>query len=328
MHIDRQIAVWAGWIAGPAFGVAMMAAPEYFRLGRAAAGLLFWGGIVVFLLTTIVVFALLLHEAEKRHVVLSPILMMFCGAVIFFVGAAWYFWPQQPQHLAKEKSTTEATASKPLSNRAEEFEPAIRTAPLPLVTLQIQQLHELDEFVGKKDEMELRTTFDFPSILNVNFAIYRKDRAPNLVKAEEQNAIDYTTRNGQARIDLRRVRANSEGGGVRIEFIDGEIPGVWITPKCLESQSMLRKFATSAELPAYVRDAVIEFTEIIDKNLDLLTESMNESSHDSPSNILFDNDGTSRYFGMASARYWRAFQSLRPYAEKISASIRKYFDVK
>jgi hypothetical protein len=51
MRIDRHIAVSAGWVAGPAFGVAMMAAPEYLHLSKAKAGWLFWGGLFVFVLT-------------------------------------------------------------------------------------------------------------------------------------------------------------------------------------------------------------------------------------------------------------------------------------
>jgi hypothetical protein len=32
LTLDRHIAIQSGWIAGPAFGVAMMAAPVYFHL--------------------------------------------------------------------------------------------------------------------------------------------------------------------------------------------------------------------------------------------------------------------------------------------------------
>jgi hypothetical protein len=48
MRIDRHIAVSAGWIAGPAFGVAMMAAPEYLHPSGAVVAVLFWGGLGVF----------------------------------------------------------------------------------------------------------------------------------------------------------------------------------------------------------------------------------------------------------------------------------------
>ena len=95
--VDRHIAIQAGWIAGPAFGVAMMAAPEYFHLGPTAAGLLFWGGIGVFVLTILVVALISLHEEEKRRRVLWPIITMAIGAPIFCGGAAWYFWPSASQ---------------------------------------------------------------------------------------------------------------------------------------------------------------------------------------------------------------------------------------
>ena len=94
-NIDRHIAIQAGWIAGPAFGVAMMAAPEYFHLGPIASGLLFWGGIAIFLLTIIVVVVLSLHDEKKRKTVLGPIILMSLSAFGLCIGAAWYFWPKQ-----------------------------------------------------------------------------------------------------------------------------------------------------------------------------------------------------------------------------------------
>jgi len=92
-NIDRHIAIQAGWIAGPAFGVAMMAAPNYLKLEPPFSGLLFWGGIAVFLLTIVVVLVLSFHEEGKRKAVFGSILMMALGALIFCGGAAWYFWP-------------------------------------------------------------------------------------------------------------------------------------------------------------------------------------------------------------------------------------------
>jgi len=93
-NIDRHIAFQAGWVAGPAFGVAMMAAPEYLHLGPAMSAILFWGGIGVFLATIGVVAFISLHEENKRRAVIGPIIVMTFGALLFCVGAAWYFWPR------------------------------------------------------------------------------------------------------------------------------------------------------------------------------------------------------------------------------------------
>jgi hypothetical protein len=104
MHTDRQIAVWGGWIAGPAFGVAMMAAPEYLHLKPALAAWFFWGGNLVFVLTVFVVAALQSRDREQGRKSMWPIVVMAVGVIIFGVGAAWHFWPAR----GGEKETAEA----------------------------------------------------------------------------------------------------------------------------------------------------------------------------------------------------------------------------
>jgi hypothetical protein len=109
LNIDRHIAISAGWIAGPAFGVAMMAAPEYLHLGPIWSGILFWGGIAVFVATIVVVAFLSLHEKRRQRALVGPILVMTLGALTFCGGAAWYFWPKDEEKQAEADKTT-ATA--------------------------------------------------------------------------------------------------------------------------------------------------------------------------------------------------------------------------
>lgn len=108
LNIDRHIAIQAGWVAGPAFSVAMMAAPTYFHLESAvASGFLFWGGIGTFLATILVVFLLSLHEEQTRKRVVGPIILMAVGALIFGGSAAWYFWPAQQSDRIFESDVRE-----------------------------------------------------------------------------------------------------------------------------------------------------------------------------------------------------------------------------
>src|SRR6266852_4653250 len=109
--VDRHIAIQSGWIAGPAFGVAMMAAPEYLHLGPSASAALFWGGIAVFVVTIGVVFFVSLHEEGKRRVVTGPIVMMAVGALIFCGGAAWYFWHGHPETKVAETDAAHPAAT-------------------------------------------------------------------------------------------------------------------------------------------------------------------------------------------------------------------------
>ncbi len=86
VNFDRHIAFQAGWIAGPAFGVAMMAAPEYFHLGQVWSAFLFWGGIGVFALTIIVLWVLYRREKESPRgatVTSMIIMLMVCSIVAF-----------------------------------------------------------------------------------------------------------------------------------------------------------------------------------------------------------------------------------------------------
>lgn len=126
VNVDRHIAINAGWIAGPAFGIAMMAAPEYLHPGPIGSALLFWGGISVFVVTVIVVMVISLHEDRKRKAVTGPIILMALGALIFCAGAAWYFWPHEEKSSSKEISPsdvlpTSARTTDHVPNRTERF---------------------------------------------------------------------------------------------------------------------------------------------------------------------------------------------------------------
>jgi len=94
MRIDRQIAVSAGWIAGPAFGVALMGASGYFQLSHATSGALFYGGLAVFFGTLLLVLILSTTEKDaRRKKTVGPFILMGLGLAVLGGGIAWYFWP-------------------------------------------------------------------------------------------------------------------------------------------------------------------------------------------------------------------------------------------
>jgi MFS family permease len=108
LRIDRHIAVWGGWVAGPAFGVALMGASAYFHLTETAAGLLFYGGLGVFFLTLVIVFILSALEQNQRKKKLWPLVTMAIGLIIFGGGAAAFFWPAKSS-TASESSPLDRT---------------------------------------------------------------------------------------------------------------------------------------------------------------------------------------------------------------------------
>jgi len=68
------------------------------------------------------------------------------------------------------------------SNQSEEL------IPPSLFDAQLKEIQTIDEFIGRKNEIELRDTFDFPDMLRFNILLARKDLSPDLVKGEESGA--------------------------------------------------------------------------------------------------------------------------------------------
>jgi len=108
MQFDRHLTISAGWVAGPAFGIAMMAAPEYLGLNHATAPYFFWGGIAVFVLTIGRGIHLWARERGGSSRVLFSALMTI-GLLLFAIGVTGRFWLYRNPQVA-------AAISNPLDN--------------------------------------------------------------------------------------------------------------------------------------------------------------------------------------------------------------------
>jgi hypothetical protein len=117
-HIDRHIAVSAGWFAGPAFGLAMMVAPEYLHPSHVLAGCLFWGGLGLFSLTLLIVLILSIREQDRRATKLGPLVVIAIGLAIFGAGVAWYFWPSAALEATASPAPTPPAAEPQLPQNA------------------------------------------------------------------------------------------------------------------------------------------------------------------------------------------------------------------
>lgn len=94
MQLDRHIAVSGAWIAGPAFGASMMAAPAAFDFQRAVSLWVFWIGLLVFLGTLAAVLTLSILEKGRKRLSVWPLTLMTTGTLIFGTGLAWFVWPK------------------------------------------------------------------------------------------------------------------------------------------------------------------------------------------------------------------------------------------
>ena len=94
LSLDRHIAVSAGWIAGPAAGVAIMGAPGALGItSQATSEACFYGGLCVFALTILAVLVHSLRERGSRQDKMWPIPLMASGTLLLLTGATARFWP-------------------------------------------------------------------------------------------------------------------------------------------------------------------------------------------------------------------------------------------
>jgi hypothetical protein len=200
--------------------------------------------------------------------------------------------------------------------------------PAPLLTAQLIELKNIDEFLGSREEADLRQTFDLPQIFYLNVLIWKKWANPSSITTEQSKKIDNFVKTGTGLIDKRSVRVGStEGGGGVIEPIPGKLWSLHISVKFNAAIERLRRYETNAMVPSDVRAALKDFDTIVANNIDLIFTVMNERYAENHDSLLHDDDSSSKLFGAVSSPYWKQFTPLRPSAEKINSAIRKYLKI-
>jgi hypothetical protein len=199
--------------------------------------------------------------------------------------------------------------------------------PPSLYEEQLRELREIEEFIGKKDENELRETFDLPTILKFNIKFDRRDLV-RLIDKSESNEIDRVFSGGQARLDVRYANISNVNNTAHVEWIPGKIGVINTTAKYVESRKRLNGFILSAKLPSNVVNALKGLDDMIERDLTMMVESLNDRLSDNKDNIIQEFNQSSVFYGGTSGYYWTRFSNLRPEAERISKAIREYLKIK
>ena len=200
--------------------------------------------------------------------------------------------------------------------------------PSSLFDAQLKEIQEIDNFVGRKSELDLRDTFDFPNMLKYNIVLAKNELAPLLSKAEDVAAMNKFFQGGQALTDVRFATLTVSNNAVRYERLPGKIGIINLSPKYVENRSALEKMASSSQLPQTIAGKLKEFDDIVQRNCIIMLEVLNDEVSKGINNIIDDSNYSSPYYGGASGAYWTKFVNLRPKAEEVSESIKSYLKVK
>ncbi len=193
---------------------------------------------------------------------------------------------------------------------------------------QLKELQQIDEFISRKDEIELRETFDFPKILKYNIRMAKIGLAPALVSKSESDEMNAFFKGGQGRLDLRYVHVSSVNNRAQVDWIPGKIGVLNTSAKYNENRRLLTEYLSSAQLPSDVGVALKDFDTAVEDNSVLMIGSLNDSLASDPRIIVYDDTYSSNWYGSASGLYWQRFIPLKPKADAIRSAIRAALGVK
>lgn len=189
----------------------------------------------------------------------------------------------------------------------------------------IRELENLDDFIGKKDEIELRDLFDFPKIIEYNIRFYRREVFPSDVTPQESAEIDKFFSGGNAIVDVRFVNIRNVNNRADIQKIPGKIGIINVSSKYTKSNRALSEFAASPKIPREISDTISKLIETIQNNQSQIFDVINEKFSDNKQCLKLEFEPTSVYFGSIEGMYWKRFIDLRPKVDQINSYARNYF---
>ncbi len=232
--------------------------------------------------------------------------------------------PSDSHYAASEKIPLEILLSRKTppthdSNNAD----AMQNQPNDLVfNAEFEELKAIDDFLGRKSEIERRETFDLLNMLHFNIELLKRSMAPQLVSREASDEIDNYFKGGNAIADVRLINPQSVNDRIEANPTPGRVWLINTSPKYLQSQDRLRKYCESPQLPSKVINALKEFETVVENNTYLMRNSLDESQLANPASILEDDDDRSSFFRSAEGHYWHQFAQLKPKADAVRDSIR------
>ena len=251
------------------------------------------------------------------------------GAIFGLCLAVWSQFPAWPPLLAitgialiaSNAALLDAFINKP---------PPPPTAPAPepphpaLFESQLAELREIEEFVGRKDENELRETFDFLRMLNSNVRLVRRS-----ITGNAEPDVDEVFEGGASRVKLPNVKMlpNPEGGIHSFEFIPGRVAMVNLSKRHLENERKLKRFIDSAQVPRDVVEALKKIAAAVEKNVEAMIDLLDEALQASPENFIHHDKPKETRAGWINNQYWRRFENLKPLAAEVSEAIRRHLKV-
>jgi hypothetical protein len=199
-------------------------------------------------------------------------------------------------------------------------------SPLPQVVM--QELEDIDHFVGGKNEYQLDELFAWNEMKEENIRIIR-DR---LIEFKKTGHIPlwgkYSALGDEVLYSTETGSFYQKGGGHLLIAKPNEVAGVLLPHQYVKSKSIMEQFKGSAKLPLNVLREASEMDQTVQTNANGLIDVLNNALHKSPDYFLYYDDPHSPYWRTLDTMCAARFQPLKPKADMIASSIRSALGLK
>ncbi len=201
-----------------------------------------------------------------------------------------------------------------------------RTIPEPLLASQLDELRELQGFLGGKEESELWELFDLHNITRFNIRRARAVIDSGALTPNDTSEIDAFFKEGQAILSANYCKVTRTAGGFTTEPVPGKLGILNLSKKYVINRRMLAKFQSSPQLPLAITNAIKDLDQAVADNAQLLLDVINQKLAENPARILREEDGGSPLFGATSGAFLDKCVRLKPKQTKVMSEIRRYLN--
>jgi hypothetical protein len=256
-----------------------------------------------------------------QHRILGTILSMLIGALV--VGGC-FLWVST-SNFAKTSTTKVVAAPSSRTPPSDPSRTVGKKIPDAVLAARLQEIKQLETFIGGKDEGQLWELFDLQNVARFN--IMRAKECLNALSPDEAAQCNAFFKEGKAHLDLTYGASISRSAGGIIYHDNPKRLNILNTSgKFVSSTETLRRFETSTLLPAKIKDAVMELRGAVNDNISILHQVINKEIEKNPDHIIHESDGDSPYFGGCSGAFLDKRVWLEPKQKAIISAIEEYLN--
>lgn len=192
---------------------------------------------------------------------------------------------------------------------------------------QKEKISELEKLIIGRNEMELRTMFGFPLMMEANIKM-------NIA------LVRHLKEGGTEPVDLRQFTIGTEFLATHLSHYGGamasddplngkRVHALRLPSQYSSAKQQLFAFENSPELPTSITTAIKNFDDVVGKNANQLLEVLDETIGKDPNYYLrYDDVSSPDYFHKIDGIWFERFIQLKPEADKITNAIRQFLYIK